>query len=135
MVLARTWFWVPINARHTIDQRRHVTEGTAGGCHAFSKGSSLDGCRMKTYRVFPSRFGWCIDADGAQVGPYRQAEMAVQLVMAQADLVRARGREAKLIVEDEDGDVRLEWTSPAGTQYFQRRLKGAARGSQLFLTI
>jgi hypothetical protein len=82
---------------------------------------------MKTYRVFPSHFGWRIDADGAQVGPYRQAEMAVQLVMAQAGLVRARGREAKLIVEDEDGGVRLEWTARAGTTVFP---KAPQRGSK-----
>jgi hypothetical protein len=69
---------------------------------------------MKTFRVFPSPFGWCIDAEGRRVGPYRQAEMAVQLVMAQAGLVRSRGIEAQLVVEDEEGRVRLQWTSRSG---------------------
>jgi hypothetical protein len=69
---------------------------------------------MKTFRVFPSPFGWCIDAEGRRVGPYRQAEMAVQLVMAQAGLVRSRGIEAQLVVEDEEGRVRLQWTSRNG---------------------
>jgi hypothetical protein len=66
---------------------------------------------MKTYRVFPSPSGWCIEAEGHRVGPYRRAEMAVQLVMAQASLVRSKGMDARLVVEDTEGAVRLEWRS------------------------
>ena len=89
---------------------------------------------MKTYRVFPSPFGWCIDSEGTRVGPYRQAEIAVQLVMAQAGLVRSRGMEAKLIVEDEDGATRLEWTSRAGVAVTSKPCQQAI-GSQVSITI
>jgi hypothetical protein len=81
---------------------------------------------MKTYRVFPSQFGWCVETEGTRVGPYRQAEMAVQLVMAQAGLAKWRGMEAKLVVEDHDGDVRLEWTSDAGATVFPKLSQIAA---------
>jgi hypothetical protein len=93
---------------------------------------------MKTYRVFPSPFGWCIDADGRRVGPYREAQMAVQLVLAQAGLARSRGMETKLIVEDEDGAVRLEWTSQDGTTVFPMASQIAPRqaiGSGFSITV